>query len=222
MTDGTGNSWDGAGQKDGLRLQTDVSQTSTGGKETSQAPPFTQEDVDKAVSDALARGGRDAKTLTNLSFTLQAAQKQFDDEKTEWQKRRDEEELDKVRDDPAALTAFQVQQKQREKERDLAQEKLKLEQDRAKHAEELKEVDIIKRTQAAAEVAMRLGVEISPLLEFTDGSVEAMEKLAKHLPKTGEAKPSLKPDSNKGVGGMNFDKLSPQEKITYGLAHPKK
>lgn len=179
-------------------------------KETSeqQEPQtFTQEERDKAVSDALSAAGRDAKSITDKSAEatriLEAAQQLQRDTKAErerWQDERDEAERESVRTDTDALKSVEERQRQRRERDKLAEDRRKLDDDTAKHQEKFQKADQAERREKATEIATRHNVDAETLIKFTDGSPEAMEGLAQTLPKKGEPKPALKIDSSKTVG----------------------
>lgn len=71
------------------------------------------------------------------------------------------------------------------------------------------EADKVESTkgQTARDIAARLGIDVDRLVrlsKFTDGSTEAIEELAKELPKK-EVRPPIITDSNQGGGGGGDD-----------------
>ena len=180
--------------------------TSENTEETSEKEPetFTREQVEererKAKSDALADVGRLKTSADNAIKAAQAAEVRVN----QMLKDQEDAELEDARDDAEKLSAIRERQAKRRAESELAQAKQELsEKDEQikqygdKEAESTKELN-------AREIATRLNVDanrLAKLAKFTDGSPEAIEEIAKELPKRGEAKETLKPDSGKTTGG---------------------
>ena len=190
---------------DGTENQKDTSQigdTSGGEKGTSEKEPetFTKEQVEqvstKAVSDALSKAGRTATTLEKREATVKATEDRMAQERRE----RDQAELNAA-EEPERRSAIEERHKHRETKSELAKTKLELEAEREKSKEADAQAQEFECTQRAAEIAVKHGVDFNTLVKFTDGSAEAMEELAQHLPKKGEEKPPLKPDSGRTTGG---------------------
>ena len=174
---------------------------STGEKGTSEQPKtYTEEEKAKAVSDALSAAGRIAKQLDQQREALEAERKQLTASRVQWQREKDEAELEAARDDPDALKSLRARQKQSEREAELDRREQELKISGEKHAEALKGVAQYTKERNAHEIAARLNVDFELLMKFTDGSTEAMEELAKALPKKGEAT-ILRPDSGRTIGG---------------------
>lgn len=75
-----------------------------------------QKTMKKAVNDALAQAGRDAKTLTEKQAALEAQGKTIAEQAKQiedWQRQRDVEELAAARTDPVKLTQYQLKQQER-------------------------------------------------------------------------------------------------------------
>ena len=197
---------------DGTKEGQDTSQggdTSVKPKETSeQTPePYTKESEGKAVSDALSAAGRDAKSITDK--TTKAEKLLLDaqgimDKAREQQKKRDDQELEDAKDNPEQLSALQEKQKHRETKSELAKTKQEL----SERDERLKLIDgekaEVTKESSAREIATRLDVDANSLVKLaklTDGSKEAIEEIAKSLPKKGEAKPPLKLIPGATIGG---------------------
>ncbi|KKL84130.1 hypothetical protein LCGC14_1967800 [marine sediment metagenome] len=180
-TDGTENPTDQAKEK----------AASDGGTGTSQeAPTFTKESQDKAVSDALSAAGRTSKQLDDL-------RKDVDKQRTELTKSTREARQsqrvaaeERVKDDPAALANLRTSH-----DADRAIE----EADRAK--QEAAETTRVAREATTKAIAARLGAEhnVDPamLLAITDGSEESMETLAKVLPKKGQESADTTPETTR-------------------------
>jgi hypothetical protein len=118
-------------------------------------------------------------------------------------------ELEAAKGDPDKLSVIQERQKRRqiESELDKARQELtdkttKLQSYESKDAESARE-------KQAREIATKLNVDPAKLVKlarFTDGSADAIEEIAKELPKTGKA--SFRADSNAHVGGsLSFEQI---------------
>ena len=201
---------------DGTENQKDTSQvtgdTSGGDKGTSEQTPetFTKDQRDKAVSDALSSAGRDAKALETIRTKLEKATEELVQTKARWHKEKDEEELDKAGDDKDALSRVRARQEQREVKAKLAKAEQELEGEREKVKEVGAQTQELERTQKAAEIAVKHGVDFNTLVKFTDGSPKAMEELAQTLTKKGEA-PEVKLDSGKTTGVEKSDEQKLKE-----------
>jgi len=212
---------------DGTENQKDspTQEASEGTKGTSNQPEtYTTEQRDKAVSDALSAAGRDAKSIaeqraeaTRLYEEAKKVKVSLGAERAQWQKEKDAAKLEAARDNPDTLSSVQAKQKQRDREAELARREEELKSSEAKHRAELDDLGKLKNERNALEVATRLNVDAELLLKFTDGSTKAMEELAAHLPKKGEVKPPLKPDSGTTVGGDTMPD-SAQGKMKAGWA----
>ncbi len=176
---------------------TETSETTEG---TSDKDPetFTKEDVRKARSDALAEVGRHKKAAEDAIKALKATNTRID----QMVKDQEDAELEDAKDDTEKLSAIKERQGKRRAEAELA----KVKQESAEKDEKIKlldekEVESTKERNAR-EIASRLGVDakrLANLAKYTDGSTEAIEEIAKDLPKK-EVKTPLKVDSSKTVG----------------------
>jgi len=196
---------------DGTEERKDTSQTGdTSGetKETSQEPQtLTGTQAKKMVDDALSAAGRDAKTLgqktseaTRILEQAQKATATLEVGRAKWVEERNKQEREAAGDDIEAQKTVDVKQRQRAKDAELFAREATVKVSEDKHAEALKELVTSKKEQNALEIANRFGVDAKSLVKFTDGSPEAMEELAKALPKKEETK-TLTPDSGKTIGG---------------------
>ncbi len=182
--------------------------TSEGTKGTSEQPEtFTKDSQEKAVSDALSKAGRDAKSITDKTSKaeklLENAQGIMDKAKAK-QQQDDEAELEAAKGDNERLSALQERQAHRGTKSELAESKREL----SDRDERLKLIDGEKaeatKESSAREIATRLDVDANSLVKLaklTDGSKEAIEEIASSLPKKGETKPSLKLDPGGVTGG---------------------
>jgi len=171
-----------------------ASDSSVGEEGTSKQTPetFTKETEKKAVSDALARAGRDAKTLTEERQRVEKLLADF-------RKERDEAELKSADGDPDAEKAIKARQALANKEAELADKERKLDEEKASIKDRLEGAEQVTKELSARDIASKYGVDAEPLIKFTDGSSEAMEELAQSLPR--KASTPLKVDSGETVGG---------------------
>ncbi len=194
---------------DGTVKQKDTPQTgdaSKGKQETPEKAPETfakeqvQEIAQKAASDALAKAGRTAKAFEQREEAIKAREEKHTDEV----RARRERELENVQDDASALTKVRAKHKLEEVNSELAKLKSELEAEREKGKQRDGEVVVSTQERNAREIATHLNVEEKTLLALskrTDGSKEAIEEIAQALPKLGEPKKPVTPDSGKTLGG---------------------
>ena len=149
----------------------------------------------KGKSDALADVNRIMAEATKARKAAEAAEQRVN------QMLKDYEE--EIRDEPDKLNAYREKQAKSKSDTELV--KVTQELDEAK--EQLKQTETERtagiREQQSRDVATRLNVDVSRLLKmakFTDGTLEAIEEIAKDLPKLNPEAP-LRPDSNRGRGG---------------------
>jgi membrane protein involved in colicin uptake len=200
------------------------SQTSTGGAGTTLQEPttFTQEQVEKQVSDALAAAGRTAEALRQHEASL--AQKEADLAEKERQAALAEEEA--VKNDPAKLNVLRERRALKEQQAAIAKQKAEIEKERKTVEADRAAIAKQKQERRAEELSAEHGVAKEILMMF--GDVESMEKVAAALPKAGQPagnqqaqNAGFKPFSGRTGGqGVNFDKMTPEEKIRYGLENP--
>jgi len=194
-------------------------------EETSEKDPETltrEQEKQKAVSDALSAAGRDAKAMEARegkvkdalakAEKLQADIKKAEGERAEREYRAD---LERAGDDPLARSKVELSQTIRKLKGELGDTKTEL----GKRDEELtdarKVVAESTKERNAREIASKYEVNLETL-KLTDGSVEAMEALAKQL--TGKEIKTLKVDSSKtttGSGPLTVEQvrnMSPEER----------
>lgn len=191
-------------------------ETSEETKGTSEKEPetFTKEEMDeaarKAKSDALADVGRMKKTADTAIKAAQAAEARI----TQLVKDQEDAELEAARDDAEKLSAIKERQLRRQTESELA----KVKSERDEKDEELKSANEERaentKERNAREIASRLSVknpnQLVKLAKFTDGSTEAIEDIAKELPKQGDTK-TLKVDSGTTIGAGSGKKPTLEE-----------
>jgi len=165
-----------------------------------QSKTFSQDEVDKAVRDArsaaLADVGRLQKESSNALKAAQAAQERVN----QMVKEQEARELEEAKDDPDRLSIVTERQKRRALESELGKVRLDLQEKETTLQQLQSETTETKRTRLVEQTASRFKVDVSrlaKLAKYTEGSIEAIEDLAKEL----SAQPVLKPDSGGAIGG---------------------
>ena len=197
--------------------------TSEDTKGTSGQEPetFTKEDMEAvrtSNSNALADVGRLKKTVESNQRIAKEATGRLNQMVKDWE----DAELKTAGGDTEQVNAIKERQLRRRTESKLAEVELEL----GEKADELKLANAEKvestKERNAREIASRLGVNanlLAKLAKSTDGSTEAIEEIAKELPKKGETK-SLKVDSGKTSGSKGeltieqVKKMSPEEQAS--------
>ena len=164
--------------------------------EKTGTPSYSQEQVDKMLRDAktsvLADVGRAKKAAEDALARLSKLENE-----------RREAELEAAKDDPEALRRIKAEQRANELESKLADMEPQLNRLSELDAKE-KETE---RAQVVTEIATRLKTDperLKKLAKFTDGTREAIEEIARELPK-GNPK-TFKPDSGGSIGGtLSFE-----------------
>ncbi|KKM76876.1 hypothetical protein LCGC14_1375740 [marine sediment metagenome] len=154
----------------------------------------------KAVSDALATAGRDAKTLETDRKANDAARKTLDNERLTLRRSQEtaEDAAARTSEDPDAFRNLTASRELRRREEALATERETLE-------ERERNVNATASVANANKIAAELKVDSGTLLKYTDGSEAEMREFAKLLPPQGETTPqtktsAIKPDPGTGNG----------------------
>ena len=204
---------------DGTENQTDQAKeraASDGGTGTSQeAPTFTKETQDKAVSDALSTAGRTSKQLDDLRKDVDKQRTELARSTREARQSQREAAEALVKDDPTALAKLRTSH-----DADRAIEEAKTAKDEAA------ETTRVAREATTKAIAARLGAEhkVDPamLLAITDGSEESMETLAKVLPKMGQESADTTPEARRQAApdsgvttGSGTGKVSREEATAF-------
>ena len=197
---------------DGTETQDDVALVQEETETSEEQPEFTKSQFEaearvreqRARSDALSDIGRLQREATNAMKAAEAAQERV----KKMLKEQEDFELQTAEGNTEQLSAVKERIQRRQIESELEDAQLKLNQ----RDEELSEIrkasqEVIKQSQARA-IAERLGVDADRLISlsrFTDGSAEAMEGIAKELPKA-TRRPPVKTDlgGRGGGGGRTF------------------
>ena len=195
---------------DGTETQEDVTLLAEETETSEEKPEFTKSQVEtearareqRARSDALADVNRFQRESANALKWAQAAQERV----KKMLKEQEEFELQTAAGNTEQLSAVKERIQRRQIESELEDAQLKLNQ----RDEELSEIrkasqEIVKQSKART-IAERLNVDADRLISlsrFTDGSAEAMEGIAKELPKA-TRRPPVKTDlggrTNQGSG----------------------
>ncbi len=197
--------------------ETQTTDTSSETKGTSEKEPetFTREQRDKSISDALSTAGRTDKDLQEKAQKVEQAVKDArnimataETTRTKWQREQDERDREANKDNSEALSAIDERIKHRDTRDKLTSIEAELESTKGKLTEADKKSATYTKEQNAREIAARLKVDYKSLM-LTDGSKEAMENLAKALPKLDDkSTEELKLESGKTIGGGgNWEKV---------------
>ena len=208
--------------------QHDTAQTSAsvasskGAAGSTSGETFTREQVEKQVSDALAKAGRDAK---KLEATRAEIAKQQEDLKN-WQAQREAEveakelaELEGVtKEKPHELpTLLAYKQKLAAQQKAVREREQALAKQEAENAERLAKATAYEFKETASTIAAKYQVDLDKLLETGLTDVVALDKVAALMPKKDAA--AFKPDSGKSTtGSPGTQNLTPRELIARGLA----
>jgi len=202
--------------------KTEVGVTSPETEVTSQEPPrFSQEQVDKLMdkvrSDSLSELGRVRKSAEEA---IKKATTEATRVYRELIKQREAEELEAVREEPDKAAVIRERQARRQTQSELTEAQTELKEANTR-LQELSARDVeTNRERTTREVSERLKVDparLAKLVKFTDGSAEAIEEIAKEMPKLiTTPKNPLRPDSNDTVGGTAKTKTQIQEDYIKG------
>jgi hypothetical protein len=208
---------DGTENPKGLSSEGQTSEGETQGT-SKQTKTYTEEELQKAKSDALAQAGRDAKAFSEREAALKAEKDAIEAEKTkiaDWQRQREQAELDEARKDPDKLAQWQKRQQEKtrdaefaKREADLNKRQVDLTKREAEHEAEITSAREAKLEMKVFELAGKYN--LNPIV-LKDGmkdlglsTPEQAEALAKRLSETGKRPPegeALKPASGVTSGG---------------------
>ena len=188
-----------------------------GQQDSTQPRVYTEDEVEAKFSQQRSVLDKKVAKLEKELVTATGKAKDATGQLSQWQKEQDERELEAASGNKEALSAAEERHKHRETKSELAQVKQELDGERERGKQRDEETVKSTKERNAREIATRLEVDASQLLKFTDGSSEAMEELAKVLPKKGEATLPIKLDSGKTTGGGDTP-TSAKGKIQAGWA----
>jgi hypothetical protein len=192
---------------------------------------YTEEEVNKAIekakNDALAKAGRDAKSLELREKSLT----EREDAVKAKEEAADAAEAEEAKSDPNKMRSYQVKQARKQQEADLSaeREKLKkdreeLERDKAEHEAEVNAAKEVNWEITLWDIAEELGIDPVKLkdsckdLEIT--TAEGAKKLAKTMSPSKSPEPiHIDSGVNSGTRGTltpeQFEKLPQDEKKKY-------
>lgn len=202
---------DGTGTKQDGKQAESPATPSAATQETPKAPPtFTEDQVKKAVSDALAKAGREAKSLSEKETAIAAREKAI----SEAEARRETEERERLKDKPEELTIYDRKRQMDAEAKRIAEEKKAIEADKASHQAELDEAKALKHEMAVFNLATELNVDANTLKDTGIADLEQLKKVGAMLPKKSV---SVQVDSGKTAGGSTLtsemiSKMSPDER----------
>lgn len=197
--DGTDNQQDDA-----------LKQTSVGTKGTSTPGTFNQESQNKAVSDALALAGRDAKSITDrmgeatqILSDANALKAKVEDAQAALQKTKDDAELEAAKGNPDLQTLYKLKQTLRTQEADLIKREADLTTKVKLHEEKLTAADATKREIVIWGVAQKYTLDPAVLKTKADElkltTDEQLDTLAKAMSE-GKDTAGLHGDTGKTTG----------------------
>lgn len=200
---------------DAKDTQTDAPKPSDEKTPEPSTPPKTykQEEVDKLLSERHSTLDKEIaglkKTIasnTKGSEGMKARLKAAEETATQLRAAAERAEFDAIpRDNPDALSLFTARQAHREDVRTHEANVATFEEQKAEFEADIAAVKEYKKLQAAVEIVSRdefKGVKAKDLVDYTDGSPDKMENLAKVLKLTvGEIPPSQPPEIPPDTGG---------------------
>ncbi|KKN48586.1 hypothetical protein LCGC14_0651310 [marine sediment metagenome] len=161
---------------------------------------YTEEQGRTMVSDALAAAGRTDADLGAREQRLKDGELKTADDRAAWRRERDDADLEDARDDPAKTTSVNARIKAGAQADKIASQDQEIERLKAEGTADKTKLAEGTSKESAATLATKYGVSAVTLLESTDGSTAAMDKLAKQLRPVGEAQ---EPYSGITEGGGN-------------------
>jgi len=196
-----------------------------GEKVTSDATKtYTESDVQKIVSDRLAKAGREAKAFEAKEEAL----RQREEAQAQRDREQEEREYEKVRGNPDALSKWQAE-RDLKKERDaLQKDRDALEREKVEHQVALEAAQKLTNAAQISAIATKYKVDVAILNDF-GLNVEQTEKIAQRLSSLPPAElakltkpqqpanenPPKKRDSGVTLGGgsTNLGDLSPKDRL---------
>jgi DNA repair exonuclease SbcCD ATPase subunit len=195
-------------------------ETPSGGKPGTTSEPeaktYTEEEKQKAISDALAKAGREAKALADKEAALNARQEAIDAKQAEIdeaERRKEAAEFEAAKGDPELLRAYQDKQASKKEladilkqKADLKKEREVLDRDKADHEAEINEAKEAQHEILVWQVASDKGIDPVRLknlsVKFKIEGKEQLEELADEIASGKPETPNpLKVDSGVTTGG---------------------
>lgn len=173
--------------------------------------------MEKVRSDSLAELGRVRKAADEaIKKATSEATKVYQ----ELIKQREVEDLEAVKDEPDKVATIRERQARRQKETELVEVQTKLNEANTRLQELATREAETTKEKSTREIAERLKVNptrLAELVKFTDGSIEAIEEIAKEMPKLNPIPSrSIRPDSSETAGGTAKTKTQIQQDYIGG------
>jgi len=195
-----------------------------------EAKTYTEGEVKKQVSDALAAAGRDAKALADKEAGLNAQQGAINARQAEideQERQRDAAELEAARGDPDRLRVYQDRQSQKREsagieaqKADIKKQQADIDRQKTEHAAEIQAAQDAMLEIKIWQIATKYKVDPVALKNLNLPTVEQIEEVAKVMPKQlgeGEAEATaLTPDSAVTSGGQGEPTQEQLEKMPMG------
>jgi hypothetical protein len=200
------------------------------GSTSSNPRTYTEEEHRKAVSDSLAKAGRDAKAIEAREAKLkdiETREARLKTAEAEAKKKAEESEYAAVKDDPEKLTAYELHKKAREEAEAVRLDREKLEAERQAFQAKLTRAEELER---AAEIALITQ-------KYSDGDPDKLANLCERLNLTSKEQieaaaeiiftqnpgEAFKPDSGVTKGGaLDYSRMKPEDKFRLGLEAERK
>ena len=190
--------------------------SSDGGQGTSGAKTYTEAEVLKIKSDALSKAGRDAQSTDARETALKARE----DAQALRDREKDEEDYEKARGNPEALSALQKEKAAKLSSKTIKDERDALEREKVTLQVERDATNAVKRDIGIIELAEKYKVDTTVLKDL-DLDLEHTEKVAQRLTTLSpeqlgvkQAPVPKKRDSGVTIGsGGNLTGLTPKETL---------
>ena len=202
--DGTEKTKDASGETQDTSKQT---------QETSKAKMYGESEVQKIVNDRLAKAGRDTKATDARETNLKAREEAIALRERE----KEEEEYEKVRGNPAALTEYQRNKQHRDATKTLADERAAFEREKLEQQVTVDVANALTKEQGLNALAEKYKVNGAVLkdldldLEHTEKVAQKLSTLsAEDLAKLNKTPAKKERDSGPNVGGTGGEKSDEQ------------
>jgi DNA repair exonuclease SbcCD ATPase subunit len=214
--------------QDSVPVEEQASAGDAGSTSGQDASTHTDEEIQKAVSDALAAKGRDVKKLSAWEARLKAQEESIKAAKAgieEFKRRRDEAELEEARTDSGKLIEFQRKKALDVREAELKKQREELNRQRMEHDAEVKSAKETLTEIKLWQIGAKYGINPATLKGLNLPSLEDVETVAKQIgriaPQSSESAKSFNPDSGMTSGTLRtptpeqFEKLPTSEKRKF-------
>jgi len=205
-------------------------QASKGGEGTTskkEAKTYTESEVEKIKSDALAAAGRLDTDLANKKADLDARQEAINARQAEideQERQRDAAELAAAKGDPELMRVYQDKQSQKQasasieaQKADIKRQQAEVDRSKAEHEAEIKAARETMLEVKIWQIATKHKVDPVALKNLNLATAEQIEEVAKVMPKQpgeGETTEELSIDSGVTSGGQGEPTREQLEKMT--------